>query len=69
MTLGDMVYLLRIKQRVEVRDDYGNELFTTQSDSYLMKKYADCEITKWFAGHAPFKDADFTVYISERKEK
>lgn len=69
MTLGDMISLLRLNQRVEVRDEYGNEMFTAQSDSIFMKKYEDCEITEWFGGHAPFKDADFTVYISEGKEK
>lgn len=69
MTLGDMASLLRYKQRVEVRDEYGNEMFTTESDSYFIKRYGDCEITGWFGGHAPFKDADFTVYISERKEE
>ena len=69
MTLGDMVSLLRHKQRVEVRDEYGNELFTSESDSYFLKRYEDCEITEWFCGHAPFKNADFTVRISERKEE
>lgn len=69
MTLGDMLSSLRCKQRVEIRDEYGNELFTAYSDSYLMKSYKEFEVTEWFGGHAPFKDADFTVYILERKEE
>lgn len=63
MKLREMISKLRIPQRLEIRDLEGWELMTLNSDSAAIGPYMECEITEWFAGAAPHKICDFTVYI------
>lgn len=68
MTLEDMLKTLRTAQyeRVEIRDDYGNEILTCPASANGVIPYAKYSVTEWFPHGAPNKDATFTVYV--RKE-
>lgn len=65
MTLKDMISTLRTIQyeRIEVRDDYGIEIFTCKTDSSALKPYLGYTVTEWFPHGAPGSSADFTVYV------
>lgn len=66
MKLYEMIKALRVKGRIEVRDVNGNELFTSNVTSEILNSpYLFFHVAEWFPGHAPFKDADFTVYIAD----
>lgn len=67
MKLRDMISILRTidYNRVEIRDEEGNEITTCKTNSKGIEPYLDCEITEWFPGAAPFKHCDFTVYVKE----
>ena len=65
MTIKDMITHLRTKERVEVRDEQGYELFTCDTDSAVMFDYWDREIIEWFPHHAPNSACTFTVSIKE----
>lgn len=68
MTLEDMLKTLRTAQyeRVEIRDDYGNEILTCPASANGVTPYAKYSVTEWFPHGAPNNDATFTVYV--RKE-
>lgn len=65
MTLGEMIKTLRTVQyeRVEIRDENGNELFTCRTDSSVLTPYLGYAVTEWFPHGAPKSNADFTVYV------
>lgn len=65
MNVKDMITCLRTKNRVEVRDEQGNELFTCDSDSTVLFDYWDREITEWFPHPQAYRVCDFTVYIKD----
>ena len=65
MTIKDMITHLRTKERVEVRDEQGYELFTCDTDSTVMFDYWDREIKEWFPHPAPNRVCDFTVFIKD----
>lgn len=65
MTIRDMITHLRMKERVEVRDEQGYELFTCDTDSTVMFDYWDREVVEWFPQSAPNKQCDFTVTIKD----
>jgi len=67
MKLKDMISTLRTIQfeRIELRDDCGNELFTCKADSYALKPYLEYEVTQWFPHGSPKNNTDFTVYVSK----
>ena len=67
MNVKDMITRLRTKNRVEVRDEQGNELFTCDSDSTVLFDYWDREITEWFPYHQAYRVCDFTVYIKDKE--
>lgn len=68
MTLGDMLKTLRTAQyeRIEIRDEYGNEILTCPATSAGVMPYAKYYVTEWFPHGAPNARATFTVYV--RKE-
>lgn len=68
MTLGDMIKTLRTAQyeRIEIRDDYGNEILTCPASSEGVMPYAKHTVIEWFPHGAPNKDATFTVYVREK---
>lgn len=65
MTLGEILNTLRTAQyeRVEIRDDYGNEILTCPASSDGVMPYAKYTVIEWFPHGAPNKDATFTVYV------
>ena len=63
MTIKDMITHLRTKERVEVRDEQGYELFTCDTDSAVLFDYWDREVTEWFPHPSPRGNCDFTVMI------
>ena len=65
MTLKNMINTLRTSQfeRIEIRDDAGNELFTCKTDSSVLTPYLGYEVIQWFPHGAPGSNADFTVYV------
>lgn len=66
MTLGEMINTLRTAryERVEIRDDYGNEILTCKTSGLSgWETYKDCKVVEWFPHGAPNKDATFTVYV------
>lgn len=65
MTLGEMINTLRTVQyeRIEIRDDYGNEILTCPASSNGVTPYAKYTVIEWFPHGAPNKDATFTVYV------
>ena len=64
MKLKDMITTLRTRnERIEIRDEVGNELLTAPQDSDMLKFHFDVEVIAWFPHGAPGKDATFTVYI------
>ena len=64
MKLKDMITTLRTRnERIEIRDEEGNELITAPQDSDMLKVLFDSEIIEWFPHGAPGKDATFTVFI------
>jgi len=65
MTVKDLITHLRMKQRMEVRDEQEYELFTCDTDSAVMFDYWDREVVEWFPHSAPNKVCDFTVYIKD----
>lgn len=81
MKLKDMILTLRTVayERVEVRDEYGNEIFTCNTSVFsgpptsstcslnasFWETYKDYKVVEWFPHGAPGKDATFTVYIKE----
>ena len=71
MTLKDMICTLRTSQfeRIELRDDYGNEIFTCSTDSSGLTPYLEYTVTEWFPHGAPKSTADFTVYVRESVEE
>lgn len=71
MTLGEMIKTLRTAQyeRIEIRDDYGNEILTCPADSEATMLFKDCAVTEWFPHGASNKDASFTVYVKNGVKK
>lgn len=69
MTVKDMITHLRGKERMEVRDEQGYELFTCDTDSAVMFDYWDREVIEWFPGPAPNRVCDFTVFIKDEEKK
>lgn len=69
MTLGDMLRTLRTSQyeRIEIRDDYGNEILTCPTDAEGVIAYMDYTVIEWFPHGAPNKDATFTVYVRSKE--
>lgn len=65
MTIKDMITRLRTKERMEVRDEQGYELFTCDTDSAVLFDYWDKEVTEWFPHPAPNRHCDFTVTIKD----
>lgn len=66
MKLKDMIDTLRTVayERVEIRDEYGNEILTCPTSGLSgWEKYKDCKVVEWFPHGAPNKDATFTVFI------
>ena len=65
MKLKDMISTLRSSQleRIEIRDDAGNELFTCKIDSSVLTPYLEYGVTQWFPHGASGSNADFTVYV------
>ena len=53
MTIKDMITHLRTKERMEVRDEQGYELFTCDTDSAVLFDYWDREVTEWFPHPSP----------------
>lgn len=84
MKLKDMILTLRTiaYERVEIRDEYGNEIFTCNtsdlsgpptsstslSSASFWETYKDYKVVEWFPHGAPYKDATFTVYIKKCSE-
>ena len=68
MTLEDMLKTLRTAEyeRIEIRDEYGNEILTCPAISEGVMPYAKFRVTEWFPHGAPNSRATFTVYV--RKE-
>ena len=66
MKLKDMISTLRTIQfeRIELRDDCENELFTCRADSYAITPYLEYEVIQWFPHGASKNNSDFTVYVS-----
>ena len=71
MKLGDMIKTLRTfkYEHIEVRDSEGTEILTCPTFSKSLIPFEDCEVTEWFPHGAPYKDATFTVYVSEVKNE
>ena len=67
MTIKDMITRLNTKERMEVRDEQGYELFTCDTDSAMMFDYWDREVIKWFPRPAPNRVCDFTVFIKDER--
>lgn len=71
MTVGDMIKTLRTRpyERVEIRDDVGNEIYTCPVTSELLKLFDDYVVIEWFPHGAPNKDATFTVCVRKGEKK
>lgn len=67
MTIKDMITHLRTKERIEVMDEQGYELFTCDTDSVVLFDYWHKEVTEWFPHPAPHKRCDFTVTIKDER--
>ena len=69
MTLKDMISTLRTVayERVEIRDEDGNEILICPTTSKGCEPYKDCEVIEWFPHGGPYKDATFTVYIRKKE--
>lgn len=66
LKLRDMINtLLTTNERIEIRDEDGNELVTAPQNSDGLEPYLDKKVVKWFPHGAPYKDATFTVCVSE----
>lgn len=65
MTIKDMTTHLHDKQRMEVRDEQGYELFTCNTDSAVLFDYWDREVKEWFPRHGI--KCDFTVTIKDEE--
>ena len=65
MKLKDMISTLRTVayERMEIRDEAGNEILTCPTNATGWKVYQELEVTEWFPHGAPHKEATFTVYI------
>ena len=64
--LEDMINTLRTNnERIEVRDEEGDELITAPQFSKGLEPYLDKKVIEWFPHGAPHKDATITVYVSE----
>lgn len=65
MKLKDMISTLRTSQfeRIEIRDDVGNELFTCKTDSSALTPYLEYEVEQWFPHGTAGSNATFTVYV------
>lgn len=63
MTLYEMIRLLRISNRVEIRDRNNWELFRCKSDSDALKPYYDKKVLEWFPGLSLSDESGFTVTL------
>lgn len=69
MTIKDMITRLNTRERIEVRDKQGYELFTCNTDSTVLFDYWNKEVIKWFPQPAPNRVCDFTVFIKDEEVK
>lgn len=67
MTLKEMIDTLRTVayEKVEIRDEEGNEILTSPTTAKGWEPYQNCNVIEWFPHGAPNKNATFTVYIKE----
>ena len=65
MTLKDMISSLRTVnyETVEIRDKWGNEVYTCPTNSEGWKQYQNHKVVEWLPHGAPYKSATLTVYI------
>ena len=63
MKLREMIELLRMNQRMEIRDSDGHEICECDTNSAGVIPYLDKTILEWFA--ATHLHVEFVVYIEE----
>lgn len=66
MILKEMIDLLRMPQRMQIRNEEGWEICTCYTNSEGVLPYLGWKVIEWFANYrVPELQADFVVFVAE----